>query len=89
MRIEKLPVGVELDKRTFVPAMVYSNCPHCGKEYERDLSSGDHYLSYPVTGQPVKVYFYCEDCHPHDWVEWVVLRMTLEPSAPPPNKGGE
>lgn len=47
-----------LDKRFYAPYTVHSHCPHCGSRETTNLE--DHYLSYPVIGEPCKVYFYCD-----------------------------
>lgn len=82
-RIEGTPGGMEVDvKRFYVPGVtVFSTCPECGYEVERDLSH--EYLSHPVVGEPEAVYFYCEGGdreESHEVAEWhedVILGLTL------------
>jgi hypothetical protein len=76
------------EKRFYVPCSIFSNCPKCGRETERDLEQ--HYLSYPGFNTVEAVYFGCyeevedEDgewsnagCN-HEWEEQIVLRVTIE-----------
>lgn len=69
--------GQTLEKRTYLPFKVASNCPTCGREHEIDLMSD--YLSYPVLGQPEELEFACDSGHPCvGWVELVIVDFTLE-----------
>ncbi len=58
-------------KRFYIPFTIHSNCPRCDRPHSVDLE--DQYLSYPVVGEPVEVYFGCEegDCY-DDGPEWEV-----------------
>lgn len=71
---------LEMEKRCRVPFVVEDACPECGASGDVDLE--DHYLSYPVLGEPSKVYFSCETCDA-DWTAEVVLDVTLSPAQRP------
>lgn len=63
-------------KRFYVPGYVLSSkCPKCKLAQERDL--GENYLSYPKTGEPLALCFYCEPCE-ENWEEHVVVRVSVE-----------
>ncbi len=79
MRITPKPWPIELDKRTYLPFEVTSTCPQCGAEITKDMTR--HYLSYPATGKPEKMYFSHEaEGGEHDWHEMVIVGFTLEPA---------
>lgn len=71
---------IELDKRQHVPYRVTDNCPKCSKEYVVNLTpKGDHYLGYPIVGQPTKLYMVCpNDACAHEWQVKVIVNITLE-----------
>lgn len=69
--------SIELDKRQNVPYRVIDTCPKCHTERTCDLSGDDDYLSYPVTGQPAKVYFCCAKCD-HEWQVQMVVTLIAE-----------
>jgi hypothetical protein len=54
-------------KRFYYPAVLYSDCPECGKECEVDGS--EMYISYGSTGQNT-VNFYCHSDEGDECSEW-------------------
>lgn len=88
--IKNLRGSIELDKRTFVNAVLTAKCPKCGKKVTKDLR--DNYLSYPRTNTPIVVNFHCHDADWNTCCEFegrVVLRLTIEVvPAPKPRPTG-
>lgn len=82
-RVRPIAEGVEIDcKRCRLPVVVVDECPSCGADAERDLSTS--YLSYPdafpvgvAAPRTSKVYFTCEACE-HEWTRFCTLRVDLE-----------
>jgi hypothetical protein len=76
--IEGTQENIEIDvKRFYVPGVtVCSECYNCGKPKEVNL--GADYLSFPVTGKPIPVHFYCgEDACNSVWEVDVILDLKL------------
>jgi hypothetical protein len=65
------------EKRFYLPGIVVdSTCPRCSTALEHDL--GEHYLSYPVMGEPFDLHLCCRDekCW-HNWSVRVRLDVAL------------
>jgi len=60
MIIEELNEELELDKRTYLPFILKTNCKCYNKELIRNLSTD--YLSYPTVNSEQTIHFYCEEC---------------------------
>lgn len=75
MKIIHTNSKIELAKRFYAPVEIYDDCPCCGTEVIEDFD--DHYLSYPVTNKPFKVYLYCSGCS-ESWSHEVMLKIRLE-----------
>lgn len=73
-RTNNKPFEIEV-KRFYFPYIITSCCSKCGDEFEFDGNSD--YISYPVVGQPEKIYFYCDDCS-HEWSEEIVLDINVK-----------
>lgn len=70
-------------KRLYLPFTVTQPCPACGEVCVRNLSR-DPAPSFPVLGEPVNLYGYCDKCD-HEWEMPVVIDVTLTPvNAPTP-----
>ena len=69
-------------KRFYVNGVsIESKCPKCNHEKIKDF--GDDYFSYPVIGEHLDVYFYCEegDQAPYCDTEWTVkVKLNVEVS---------
>lgn len=77
---------VELDKRTYLPAILMATCPTCGKQVKKDLRQA--YLSYPTTNSVERVTMVCFDSDYNTCTEFevrVIVRLTVE-EAPMPKK---
>jgi hypothetical protein len=89
-RVAHYGPNAEMAKRTYLPFIIRSACPHCGREVVTDLR--DEYLRYPVPGKTSHVYFECEgdeDTQPHELVEWTVyleFDVTLKPVEQSPDE---
>jgi hypothetical protein len=71
--------GYEINcKRFYLPIVLTSVCPKCGRKAERNLE--EHYLAYPETGEG-EILFCClndeTDCE-HEWQEKVKFRIIIE-----------
>lgn len=69
--------GTEMKKRTYLPYFFRTNCKSCGKELRTDYT-GDEYLSYPVSGEVVKIHFYCPKCQ-EDQYEEALFEVKVTP----------
>ncbi len=69
-------VEIVLKKRQYVPIIVRVDCPNpnCGSVICRDLTNS--YLSYPVVGEEVEMFFECEDCY-YNFEVQATLNLTL------------
>ena len=89
-RVEYSGEPIYLDvKRCYMPVKIFSACPECGMEKERDAR--DQYFGHPSLNQPIDVAFCCYhekyDEENDEWgnagcdVEWdvyICLRTTIE-----------
>ena len=57
VEVKATPFPVDV-KRLYLPVVVHSTCPTCGRKLSRDLDSD--YLSYPAFNAPTDVSFCCE-----------------------------
>lgn len=63
-------------KRFYIPGYVLtSECPKCKEVRKMDL--GEQHLSYPKSGEPEALHFYCEGCE-EEWQEHVIVRVSVE-----------
>lgn len=60
MKLNKLSVSVEGDKRQHLPYELVFDCPSCGEEITHDFT--DNYLSYPLWGEEESVGGCCNEC---------------------------
>jgi hypothetical protein len=70
---------IELEKRTFIPVVLSSKCPHCGTDVSNDLADGETYLSYPKVNRPITFTFWheCPDGEDTEWQYNIIIRMTV------------
>ena len=74
--------GIEVNiKRFYIPFEVTTTCPKCGHVNTVDLNN--EYLSYPILGEPDKVYFSCYNEDKEDYCEEeyeveVILNLSLK-----------
>jgi len=71
VRCDEFPV-----KRCNLPGLVLKTiCPNCQEEVVHDLAR-DHYVSYPIIGQPFNYDWYCGKCE-YEWSELVQVSDPL------------
>lgn len=70
---------IELEKRTALPVVLSSQCPHCGTEVSYDMADGEHYMSYPRVNRPNTFTFWheCPDGEDTEWQYQIVVHMTV------------
>lgn len=78
-KVIKLKVNPDV-KRFYLGVSITQKCPKCGGECT--FAGEEDYLSYPKTGVPEDLMFYCEPCE-DNFVVPIQLDMTLTILGPP------
>jgi len=66
---------IQGEKRQRFPYILEWNCPECGKRKEHDFR--EHYLSYPIMGEPEEIALFCMDCDDMDPVAHTSVEMDV------------
>lgn len=75
MEVKRVEDQIGGSKRTHVPYEITGRCPACSEPISIDLSQ-DYHLSYPIWGEPGKVYCTCDACD-YEWAVKVVADISL------------
>lgn len=67
------------EKRLSFPGKLRTQCPNCGKPFERDFSKGDdgQGFDYPFVNQNIVETLYCNGCD-HEWSVTLRIEVTIK-----------